>query len=168
MDYPTLDGSDGFPARLRYVVDSYGSANALAGAIQRSEGALRKWLRGTSEPTVSDVRAICEATNTNVEWLVTGRGDPKGFGIRSPAPCNEERVPQRIARSGSAHPASRLSCNASSRTLVRVMCTPCFDEGHFSKDGQLFRSRASSTLSPIRGASIHRTRRVGIQTRRAR
>jgi hypothetical protein len=95
MDYLTFDASDGFPARLRYVVSSYGSANALAGAIQRSEGAIRKWLRGTSEPTVSDVRAICEATKTNVEWLVTGRGDPKGFGIRSPAPCSKARVSRR-------------------------------------------------------------------------
>jgi transcriptional regulator with XRE-family HTH domain len=89
MEHPTFDASDGFPARLRYVVNSYGSANALAGAIERSEGALRKWLRGKSEPTVSDLRAICEATHTSIEWLVTGRGDPKGFGIRSPAPCSE-------------------------------------------------------------------------------
>jgi transcriptional regulator with XRE-family HTH domain len=92
MEHPALDASDSFPARLRYVVTSYGSANALAGAIERSEGALRKWLRGKSEPTVSDVRAICEATNTNIEWLVTGRGDPKGFGIRSPAPCSSTRA----------------------------------------------------------------------------
>jgi hypothetical protein len=92
MEHATLDESDGFPAHLRYVVDSYGSANALAGAIQRSEGALRKWLRGVSEPTVSDLGASCEATKPNLEWLVTGRGDPKGFGIRSPAPCRGTRA----------------------------------------------------------------------------
>jgi transcriptional regulator with XRE-family HTH domain len=77
---------DGFPARLRQVLDSYGSTSALAREIERSEGALRKWLRGQSEPNVSDLRAICEVTSTSVEWLVMGRGaraapgDP-GMGI---------------------------------------------------------------------------------------
>jgi transcriptional regulator with XRE-family HTH domain len=66
---------DGFPARLRQVLDSYGSTSALARVIDRSEGALRKWLRGRSEPNVTDLRAICEATGTSVEWLVMGRGE---------------------------------------------------------------------------------------------
>jgi len=84
----TLTSSDGFPARLRQVLDSYGSTSALARTIDRSEGALRKWLRGQSEPNVSDLRAICEATSTSVEWLVMGRGErpaPEGdpeLGVR--------------------------------------------------------------------------------------
>jgi len=65
---------DDFASRLRQVVESYGSASALARIIDRSEGAMRKWLRGESEPNVSDLRAICSATQTNVEWLVMGRG----------------------------------------------------------------------------------------------
>jgi hypothetical protein len=65
---------DGFAVRLRQVLDSYGSTSALARNIERSEGAVRKWLRGQSEPNVSDLRAICEATGTSVEWLVMGRG----------------------------------------------------------------------------------------------
>ncbi|HWP94930.1 MAG TPA: helix-turn-helix transcriptional regulator [Gammaproteobacteria bacterium] len=64
----------GFARRFREVVDGYGSANALAAAIGRSEGALRNWLAGKSEPDVSDLRAICEATGTRVEWLVNGQG----------------------------------------------------------------------------------------------
>ena len=82
---------DGFAARLRQVVDSYGSASAIARAIDRSEGAVRKWLRGQSEPNVSDLRAICEATGANVAWLVMGRSDlpagtggTPGFGVRDP------------------------------------------------------------------------------------
>jgi len=65
---------DGFAARLRQVLDSYGSTSSLARCIDRSEGAVRKWLRGQSEPNVSDLRAICEITATSVEWLVMGRG----------------------------------------------------------------------------------------------
>jgi len=73
---------DEFPARLRQAIDAFGSVTALAQAIDRSDGAVRKWLRGASEPNVSDLRAICTATGANVEWLVTGKGDsrivPKG------------------------------------------------------------------------------------------
>ncbi len=64
----------GFALRLRQLIDAYGSANSIAKAIERSEGAVRKWLRGESEPNVTDLRTLCEQTQTNIEWLVTGRG----------------------------------------------------------------------------------------------
>src|SRR5512142_875657 len=67
----------GFAVRLRQVIDAYGSANSIAKAIERSEGAVRKWLRGESEPNVTDLRALCQHTGTCVEWLVTGRGEAK-------------------------------------------------------------------------------------------
>ena len=76
----------GFAARLRERLERFGSAAALALAIQRSESAVRKWLRGQSEPNVTDLRAICEVTQTRLDWLVTGRGtaDP-AEGLREPA-----------------------------------------------------------------------------------
>jgi len=64
----------GFALRLRQVIDAYGSANSIAKAIERSEGAVRKWLRSESEPNVTDLRTLCEQTQTSIEWLVTGRG----------------------------------------------------------------------------------------------
>src|SRR2546421_4626596 len=78
----------GFAARLREVIDAYGSASGLAKAIERSEGAVRKWLRGESEPNVTDLRAVCEQTGTSIEWLVTGRGvrDALAPGVRDAAP----------------------------------------------------------------------------------
>jgi transcriptional regulator with XRE-family HTH domain len=87
--------SDGFAARLRQVLASYGSTSALARSIQRSEGAVRKWLRGQSEPAVSDLKAICEATHTNVEWLVMGRGEQRGMAVRDPhgSPGSGENEP---------------------------------------------------------------------------
>ena len=71
---------DGFPARLRQAVAAYGSVTALAKAIARSEGAVRKWLRGVSEPNVSDLRAICALTGANIDWLVSGRGESQLYG----------------------------------------------------------------------------------------
>lgn len=64
----------GFAERLRLVLQGHGSASGLAKAIERSEGAVRKWLRGESEPNVTDLRAICRATHTRIHWLVTGEG----------------------------------------------------------------------------------------------
>ena len=75
----------GFALRLRQVIDAYGSANSIAKAIERSEGAVRKWLRGESEPNVTDLRTLCEQTQTNIEWLVTGRG--RREVLHTPAPA---------------------------------------------------------------------------------
>jgi hypothetical protein len=78
----------GFAARLREVIDAYGSASGLAKAIDRSEGAVRKWLRSESEPNVTDLRSVCEQTGTSIEWLVTGNGvrDTQSLGVRDPPP----------------------------------------------------------------------------------
>ena len=86
-----VEERDGFAARLRQVVDAYGSTSSFARTLGRSEGALRKWLRGQSEPSVSDLRAVCEMTATSVEWLVTGRGSRAStlaVRERSPAPSS--------------------------------------------------------------------------------
>jgi transcriptional regulator with XRE-family HTH domain len=77
----------GFAVRLRQVIDAYGSANSIAKAIERSEGAVRKWLRGESEPNVTDLRTLCEQTQTNIEWLVTGRGRREVLHNPAPAPA---------------------------------------------------------------------------------
>jgi hypothetical protein len=68
---------EGLPERLRLTIESYGTVSAAATAIKRSEGALRKWIRGTSEPSASDLRSICELTGTQINWLIFGNnGSP--------------------------------------------------------------------------------------------
>lgn len=88
--------TSGFAARLREVIDAYGSASGLAKAIERSEGAVRKWLRGESEPNVTDLRAVCEQTATSIEWLVTGRGarEAQPPGIRDNVPAYQSSGPR--------------------------------------------------------------------------
>jgi hypothetical protein len=80
--------SSGFAARLREVIDAYGSASGLAKTIERSEGAVRKWLRAESEPNVTDLRSVCEQTGTSIEWLVTGNGPREAHpsGVRDAPP----------------------------------------------------------------------------------
>jgi len=60
---------------------AHGSASALAKAIGRSEGAVRKWLRGESEPNVTDLRSLCERTQTRIEWLASGQGPREAAGL---------------------------------------------------------------------------------------
>jgi hypothetical protein len=88
--------NSGFATRLREVIDAYGSASGLAKAIERSEGAVRKWLRGESEPNVTDLRAVCEQTGTSIEWLVTGRGlrEVQPQGIRDMPSQSTQPVPR--------------------------------------------------------------------------
>jgi hypothetical protein len=82
----------GFAVRLRQVINAYGSANSMAKSIERSEGAVRKWLRGESEPNVTDLRTLCERTQTSIEWLVTGRGRREAIHtLETPPPSYENK-----------------------------------------------------------------------------
>jgi transcriptional regulator with XRE-family HTH domain len=83
----------GFAARLREVMSSYGSAGTLARSIERSEGAVRKWLRGESEPNVTDLRSLCEATRTSIDWLVTGNGPREAGPVVQELPATYEATP---------------------------------------------------------------------------
>jgi hypothetical protein len=58
--------------RLREVIDSIGSNLSASKAIARSEGAVRKWLRGESEPSASDMRRLCETSGYSAEWVLFG------------------------------------------------------------------------------------------------
>jgi hypothetical protein len=79
----------GFATRLRCVIDAHGGASSLARVIARSEGAVRKWLRAESEPNVTDLRAICEATATSIAWLVSGSGERALVAAAPAAPRDE-------------------------------------------------------------------------------
>jgi transcriptional regulator with XRE-family HTH domain len=87
MSHPTISEGyihqDGFAARLRHTAERCGGASALARAIGRSEGAIRKWIRGSSEPNVSDLCAICRVSGASVAWLAAGEPpEPQGHQVR--------------------------------------------------------------------------------------
>ena len=69
--------ASGFPARLKQALERAGGVAVAARAIGRSEGAVRKWLRGQSEPGVTDLRALSEFTQTRIDWLVAGCGSSR-------------------------------------------------------------------------------------------
>lgn len=139
-NYPLSPAPDDFAGRLRQVVSSYGSTNALARTINRSEGALRKWLRGQSEPSVSDLRAICAATGASVEWLVMGQ-NPKGLAVREPPV------------SGSDEPLPPLNYKLMDDVVVAVRLQPTIDGSAVSPE------KCSSILTTVYNMS-RTTRRV--------
>lgn len=77
-----------FPARLRRAIKSYGNANALAKAAGLSEGVLRKWVQGKSEPTRDRLVTIADIAGVRIEWLATGRG-PEKIGPEAGLPLLE-------------------------------------------------------------------------------
>src|SRR5262245_33278570 len=89
---------DDFAARLRQAVEAYGSVTAVARGIDRSEGAVRKWLRGASEPNVTDLRALCALTGASIDWLVTGQGESKlpFKGVRETPGVYDASAPSRM------------------------------------------------------------------------
>lgn len=67
---------------------------------------MRKWLRGESEPNVTDLRTLCEVTQTRIEWLVTGEG-PRQTQPETEAGVVRE-IPAPPYRHHSAHAALDL------------------------------------------------------------
>ena len=141
MSTPSIETrqSSGFPARLRERLGRFGSAQALALAIQRSESAVRKWLRGRSEPSVTDLRAICEVTQTRIDWLVTGRGSPEESAVlRDPtAPYGQApRLPLDLALLESVVGAVESELRQSGTTLPAfkqaTLIAACYD---LARDG---------------------------------
>jgi transcriptional regulator with XRE-family HTH domain len=63
---------ESFKLRLAALAKILGSGNALADAIDSSRAGVRKWLGGESFPTVPDVKRLCAAAGTRVQWLVNG------------------------------------------------------------------------------------------------
>jgi hypothetical protein len=67
---------DGLPARMREALADFPSLTAVARLMPRSEGALRKWLRGDSEPAAASLRRFSEITGRSPHWLLFGDAVP--------------------------------------------------------------------------------------------
>jgi hypothetical protein len=67
-----LHRTDGLKERLNEVVGHFRSICDAARAVRRSEGAVRKWLRGEAEPGAADLRRLSELTGRSVQWMLFG------------------------------------------------------------------------------------------------
>ena len=80
-----LDDSrcDEFKDRINVLSDRLGGSSQLARLSGVSESVVRKWKAGTSEPTLSRLKAIAEAGGVSVQWLATGEESQATASMRS-------------------------------------------------------------------------------------
>lgn len=64
----------GFAERVRLLANQSGGISALARLADISEGSVRKYANGLSEPSRDILVAMAENTGTSLEWLATGSG----------------------------------------------------------------------------------------------
>ncbi|EAT15343.1 helix-turn-helix transcriptional regulator [Desulfuromonas acetoxidans] len=73
-DRPIQDGGNGqFPDRLKMGIGDK-SIRAFSSISGVSEGVIRRYLSGKSEPTRPVLIALADASNVTVQWLATGEG----------------------------------------------------------------------------------------------
>lgn len=79
-----------FSARLEIAIGNT-SVRAFASAIDMSEGALRKYLRGDSLPQIDKAALIAEHANVSLTWLATGKGSKHLDEHDSQAVCEVQK-----------------------------------------------------------------------------
>ncbi|OQY20117.1 MAG: hypothetical protein B6I36_02425 [Desulfobacteraceae bacterium 4572_35.1] len=65
--------TDAFPYRVKSLLNGQSVRN-FAQQCGVSEGALRRYLSGSSEPGLSAMKGMARAASVNIEWLATGEG----------------------------------------------------------------------------------------------
>ena len=64
---------------------------------------MRKWLRGESEPNVTDLRALCEMTGIRIEWLASGQGPREAQVFAEPTEGSSDPARALVRERLSAH-----------------------------------------------------------------
>lgn len=69
-------GSDGFPDRIRKVVEIVGTINSFSKKVGASPTSVKRWIDGKSDPSRSNLINIADASGVSLSWLATGEGLP--------------------------------------------------------------------------------------------
>ena len=98
-----------FRERLEVIVKE-SSLRTIARETGISESAIRKWLKGDTEPALGNLVALAQMGGVNVEWLATGDG-PMRKGERShvESPSLQEKLDRLDRRSHTGKPGIDLS-----------------------------------------------------------
>lgn len=85
------------------IHERYKSVNSFSKIIDVSEGTVRNWISGRSEPSLSDIVRLCEVLETDPKWLMTGIQETPNlsYTLSSPKPS--------IRNLESSYPASEAS-----------------------------------------------------------
>lgn len=66
--------SDGFPDRMNVLIKAIGSASEVARKCGFSEGVVRSWRDGKSDPSRDRCIALAKGTGASLLWIVAGEG----------------------------------------------------------------------------------------------
>jgi phage repressor protein C with HTH and peptisase S24 domain len=98
-----------FKDRLKLITGDFDSLRSLASKLNVSESAVRKWLKGETEPALGNLVTLANLGGVNVEWLATGEGAMRrGEKTRVEAPSLKEKL-DRLEKRGAAAPALDLA-----------------------------------------------------------
>jgi transcriptional regulator with XRE-family HTH domain len=63
-----------FKDRMKFLVNKLGSIKKLSSAANVSEGVIKNYLSGQTDPTRKKLIALASAGNLNIIWFLTGKG----------------------------------------------------------------------------------------------
>lgn len=72
--YTGADDTQGLAMRMRLLIAREGGASALARRCGCSEGSVRSWRDGHSDPSRAHCVTLARALDISLQWLVTGEG----------------------------------------------------------------------------------------------
>lgn len=65
---------EGFTARIRVLIEKYGGVSRIARVCGFSEGVVRSWRDGRSDPSRMRCLALAQGLDISLLWLMTGNG----------------------------------------------------------------------------------------------
>lgn len=104
-----------FADRIKLLIQRVGSATEVARMCGFSEGVVRSWRDGNTDPSRARCVTLARTLGISLVWLVAGEGtalqvDPNGLGGDDPQYSTETTSPQRL-RGRSAHTAQSTPRN---------------------------------------------------------
>jgi transcriptional regulator with XRE-family HTH domain len=92
---PTVRAADpgGLPARIQQLIELEGGVCAIAERCGFSEGSVRNWRDGRSDPSRERCVTMAQVLGVSLVWLVAGEGSMKADAGRPAQPSAEASVP---------------------------------------------------------------------------
>lgn len=83
----------GLPARIQQLIELEGGVCAIAERCGFSEGTVRNWRDGRSDPSRERCVTMAQVLGVSLVWLVAGEGSMKADAVRAARPSAEASAP---------------------------------------------------------------------------
>lgn len=107
-----------FHSRINVLIEAHKSAANLARLADVSEGVVRKWRDGKSDPSRQNLLALAKGANVNLIWLATGDGPMQGAQETCASLTDKEEVLVLDVEVSTGHGAHNGQAEAENGTLA--------------------------------------------------